>query len=182
MRDSSSNTNGSNKPETITDAETGVVYHVLRRDIKAGVETLVVAGAELTLESTTCDKRTRYAFDNSYVGKVFTGFLMDQSLTRTELAVLGFLIQNMSAGCKIQVSQTVIAESLAMDRARISKALKALKEKMIIIEDVNPLAPNVPLYLIDPEVAYKGYRESYDFSRKKYGKKLREQSEARKPQ
>lgn len=52
---------------------------------------------------------------------------------------------------------------------------------MIIIEDVNALVPNVPYYLIDPEVAFNGAELNQEFARKKFGRVLKKTSDANKP-
>ena len=99
--------------ETITDKDTGQVFHVVRRDIKDGVETLVAVSSELSLQTTSVGVRDKYAFDNFYSGKMLTGLMKSKALNISESSVLGFLLENMSSGCKIQVSQSVISESIS---------------------------------------------------------------------
>lgn len=101
-----------------------------------------------------------------------TNLMVNGKLTSSEWKVLGFLIANMPWGNRIQVSQRIIADGVGLAQSHVSRALKSLKDKMVIIEDVNKLIPSVPVYLIDPTVAFNGGEMACEFERKRYGKKL----------
>lgn len=78
-------------------------------------------------------------------------------MSQYEKAVFRILIENMGYQNKVQVRSSVIADMLGIKRPDVSKAMKSLKDKGMVVEcKPNKLIPDVPVYRIDPRIVFAG--------------------------
>lgn len=174
MEDYSKAPQGENTVRQLIDKETGEVFNVLSLITNRSGETLITATTELSPVITGGIKKKWSAPPYNCMYPEFRRIVMDGELTLSELRVLFFLLDNMPWGNRIHVSQRVIADSLDMARPNVSRVIKSLIEKEIIVDDVDPLIPNVSVYYVDPALAFNGSREERDFKRKAFAKKFKQ--------
>ena len=151
---------------TFIDAETGELFHSVYEDIeivrsKTGSTTttrLVVEPTGVssgTNSDSHADKSAIPRFVLSY--KTVWQFFGDLRVSQYEKAVFRVLIENMGYQNKVQIRQSVIASELSIGRPDVSKAIKSLKAKGLIVESKpNKLIPDIPVLRIDPRLVFAG--------------------------
>ena len=86
--------------------------------------------------------------------------IADMNLPNEQYRVFLKLIAKTDFENYLRISQKQIAEELQMKQPNVAKAMKALKEKNIIIE--GPPAGKFKTYRLNPYVGYKGKNRKHD--------------------
>ena len=81
-------------------------------------------------------------------------WLGQQKMTGEQYSVLFALFHKLNFDNYLQVSRSEIAEALNMNPVNVSRAMKVLKEKSIIVE--GPPAGKFKTYRLNPYIAHKG--------------------------
>ena len=81
-------------------------------------------------------------------------WLATQNLPNQEYRVLMYLMSKLDFENYIRVTQTSVAEALAMKQTNVSRAIKGLLENDIII--TGPKVGTAKTYRLNPRMAYKG--------------------------
>lgn len=166
MHNSTSTKFHEHRSRSFIDAETGELFHSVYEDIeivrsKTGSETTT----RLVVEPTGVSSGTNSDYSGiksaiprfvlSY--KTVWQFFGDLRVSQYEKAVFRILIENMGYQNKVQIRQSVIASELSIGRPDVSKAVKSLKEKGLIVESKpNKLIPDIPVLRIDPRMVFAG--------------------------
>jgi hypothetical protein len=150
---------------TLVDTETGELFTVVYEDIeRAMVKSRSISTTRLVVELTGVSSLPNRSDDRiqkipkfilSY--KSVWGYFGDIKVSQYEKAVFRILIENMGYQNKVQVRSSVIADMLGIKRPDVSKAMKSLKDKGMVVEcKPNKLIPDVPVYRIDPRIVFAG--------------------------
>lgn len=89
----------------------------------------------------------------------FDRLITELHLTTTELRVLVFILKKMEYGNLINLNQTAVCNSLDMKKSNVSLIFKKLKEKKVLIEDVEK-----NLY-VNSNLVMKGLKHKLDKTR-----------------
>ena len=81
-------------------------------------------------------------------------WLAKQKMTGEQSSVLWYLLGRLDFENFLRVSRTEIAETLQMQPVNVSRAMKVLKEKNIIVEGLP--AGKFKTYRLNPNIGYKG--------------------------
>lgn len=102
--------------------------------------------------------------------EILLRFVCDPSFNRSTLRVFMFLIGKIDYGNKINKSQVQISEELKMQPSQVSKAIKLLIEKKVII-----LSKKERVFYLNPKLGWRGSIENYDefVFKEKYERKAR---------